>query len=565
MQELLAVWTALSLQRRIFVAAATVTMFVMVLLLSRAATAPSMTLLYSGLEASAAGDLVAALEQRDVKYEVRGSAVYVDSAQRDKLRLTLAAEGLPANGTAGYELLDSLSGFSTTSQMFDAAYWRAKEGELARTIAASPMIRSARVHIASPANQGFGRDTTTSVSVTLVPSSAGIAPQQAKAVRYLIASAVAGLRAEDVSVIDAQSGLVIGAEDDFSTIMNGDRADELKHSVERLLEARVGLGRAIVEVSIDTLTEREEITERTFDPDSRIAISTETEERSNRSNNARSGAVTVASNLPEGDAAGAGGQSSSQNSETRERVNYEVSETNRAIVRGPGGIKRLTVAVLVDGLRGTDANGNPTWEPRGEDEMAALKELVASAVGFDETRGDVITLKSMPFEPLPETGTASAGSIFDTFNLMSVAQILVLALVALVLGLFVIKPILAPKVLAAPQDLLPKNDVLDTSLGQSPQGQEIGDPTGGFDLPAPAQISQEGGPALTGEIDDSDDFFSGGFGPMQSSLPDLQNHFPDDDNDPNDPVQRLRRMISERQEETVEILRTWMNDREEKA
>ncbi len=144
----------------------------------------------------------------------------------------------------------------------------------------------------------------------------------------------------------------------------GDRAEELKRNVERLLEARVGYGNAVVEVNVETATERESILERSFDPDSRIAISTETEETTNSARDTRAGGVSVASNLPSGEAAGGdGGASSSTNSETRERVNYEVSETTREILRTPGTIKRVSVAVLVDGIRTVDVDGNPIWEP----------------------------------------------------------------------------------------------------------------------------------------------------------------------------------------------------------
>ncbi|PIV75042.1 MAG: hypothetical protein COW55_07070, partial [Rhodobacteraceae bacterium CG17_big_fil_post_rev_8_21_14_2_50_65_11] len=148
LQNLVALWTALDGRRRTIVIGATIAMFLAILGLSRMAATPSMALLYAGMDSSAAGQVVAALEQRGVAYEVRGDSIHVDASQRDALRMTLAAEGLPATGAAGYELLDGLSGFGTTSQMFDAAYWRAREGELARTILANPQIRAARVHIA---------------------------------------------------------------------------------------------------------------------------------------------------------------------------------------------------------------------------------------------------------------------------------------------------------------------------------------------------------------------------------------------------------------------------------
>ncbi|MCX7646878.1 MAG: flagellar basal-body MS-ring/collar protein FliF [Rhodobacteraceae bacterium] len=555
MQQLAAVWSSLSLRRRAVVVLATVAVFAAVLMLSRAATAPSLALLYSGLEPGAAGEVVAALEQRGVPYEVRGTAIYAAAEQRDELRMTLAAEGLPANGSAGYELLDSLSGFGTTAQMFDAAYWRAKEGELARTIAASPAIRSARVHIATGTGQGFRREAAPSASVALVPAGQGISPRQARAVRYLVASAVAGLDPEQVSVIDAESGLVLGPEEEPQA-GDPDRAAILRRNVERLLEARVGPGRAVVEVSIETVTDREQITERRFDPESRVAISTETEERSGQSSDSRSGAVTVASNLPKGDAgAGGDGRSSSQESETRERVNYEVSETQREILRGPGAIRRITVAVLVDGVPGTDAQGNPTQLPRPEEEMAALRELVASAVGFDEARGDVITLKSMPFEPVPALGTEATGGLAAAFDAMSAIQLAVLAVVALVLGLFVVRPILAPRTPAAPAEL--RAPALEGPAGAAPGGS-IG-------LALPTSGPGEAPRVYSGEIDDGEAFFDR-FPAVNATLPATGAAPGADaaDFDPSDPVQRLRRLIAERQEETVEILRSWM-DAGEKA
>ncbi len=547
MQHLLAIWKGLTPLRRLVVLAATVGMFAAVLMLSRQVTAPKMSLLYSGLDPAAAGEVIAALEQRGVAYEVREGAIFADRSVRDELRLTLAAEGLPANGNAGYELLDSLSGFGTTSQMFDAAYWRAKEGELARTIAASPAIRSARVHIAMASTQGFRRASDPSASVAITPAGEALTPQQARAVRYLVASAVAGLSPDAVSVIDAGSGVVLALDDASMTgAGDTDRARELKRNVERLLEARVGPGKAVVEVSIDWHTDREQITERRFDPDSRVAISTENEERTSRSNDSRRGSVTVASNLPDGDAQAGGGASSSQDSETRERVNYEVSETQREIVRGPGGIRRLTVAVLVDGVAATDQSGNPIWEPRPEDEMAALRELVASAVGYDESRGDVVTIKSMPFGQSDMSGGAESPGILSSMDVMSLIQLGVLALVGLVLGLFVVRPILAPRGTASIPT--PANGGLLTSSG----GRQA-DPGASTTV-------------LTGEIEPEADFFAGGFPAVNPQLPPLPSRAQGADVDQSieDPVARLRRLISERREEAVGILRDWIDVREEK-
>ena len=527
----MSLWQSLDLRRRMIVVGATVGMFVAILVLSRMAGSPNMALLYAGLDGAAAGEVVAALEQRGVAYEIRGDAIHVPVTERDSLRMTLASEGLPANGGTGYELLDGLSGFGTTSQMFDAAYWRAKEGELARTILASGAIRTARVHIAQAPSQPFQRDVKPTASVTVSTAAGGLSQVQARALRHLVAAAVAGMRPDDVAIIDSVAGLIASNTDDQAMGATGDqRAAEIRKNVERLLAARVGPGKAVVEVAVDVVTEREAVTERRFDPQGRVAISSETQEKTG-SNSDSGGAVTVASNLPDGDAA-AGGGDTSQTSETRETVNYEVSETSREILRVPGAVRRLSVAVLVDGQSVTAADGTVTLQPRPDDELAVLRDLVASAVGLDETRGDVLTLRSLVFDVQPEAGVlAEAGMLgsLGRVDLMSMLQIGVLALVALVLGLFVIRPVLMSPARAV--------------------------------LPAPPQtLALPGGIAadtrvLTGEIDDGD----------LPPLSVISGRGPAISDEPADPVTRLRRLIEERQAESVEILRGWMEFDEEKA
>lgn len=528
MQQLVTVWSALSLGRKAVVAGATIAMFAAILLLGRMATTPGLTLLYSGLDPSSAGEVVAALDQRGVAHEVRGNAIYVPDDQRDQLRMTLASEGLPANTGTGYEILDGLSGFGTTSQMFDAAYWRAKEGELARTITANPRIRAARVHIANVQAQPFRKEIQPTASVT-VTTSDGLPMEQARALRFMIASAVPGMRTEDVSVIDSRKGLILSGEDKADSLMgqSADRAEALRRSVLRMLEARVGPGRAVVEVSLDTVTDRESIVEKRIDPASRVAISSDAEERSSNSSDEQPATAGVASNLPEGDAA-QGGKSQSRNSETRERLNYEVSQTQRELQRNPGAVRRLTVAVLLDGQRSAGTDGAAAWAPLPDAELTALRDLVASAVGYDEARGDVITLKSLPLDQGTEAGSSAEGSWMPSSDrLMPLAQIGVLGLVALAIGFFVVKPILAPKTLTGPVRLA------------GPEG-------------APALP-----PVLNGEIDE---------GAPPSGLPVVGRAASTEPAvEDADPVARLRRLINERQHETVEILRGWMEEKGEKA
>jgi flagellar M-ring protein FliF len=534
-ENLLVLWSALSFRRRAIVIAATLGMFVAILGLARYAQTPSMSLLFSGLDAKSAGEIVSALDQRNVTYEVRGDAIYVAESARDSLRMVLAGQGLPAVGEGGYELLDGLTGFGTTSQMFDAAYWRAKEGELARTILALPEIRSARVHLARTPTELFKPEQVPTASVTVTTRNGGLSGPQAKAIRHLVAGAVSGMKADDVAVIDSVAGLIPSESDDADPAVGGDaRATEIRKNLEHLLDARVGPGKSVVEVAVDVVTDREQVTQTTFDPQSRVAISSETQEKSGNSNGA-SGTVTVASNLPNGNANG-GSQNTSQNSEKQEKVNYEVSQTKTEIVKSPGSVRKISVAVLVDGEPVKAADGTVNLQPRSDAELAALQELVTSAAGLDTTRGDVLTIKSMLFQPTAADGTsADAGllSHIGKIDLMSAVQLAVLALVALVLGLFVVRPVLTGARRAA---ALPAPEARLALPGMA-SGSDFGAPDG---------------MALTGEIDDGDGFaLLGGEDEAERAT--------------NDPVARLRRLIEERQAESVEILRGWMEPDEERV
>lgn len=454
MNQILSVWDALEPRKRVIACVSAVAVFLAILGLAKTVNAPTLDLLYAGLDPSASGEIVAALEGQGVAYEVRGNAIYVDKSARDRVRMSLASEGLPANGIAGYELLDGLSGFGTTSQMFDAAYWRAKEGELARTILSSPQVRSARVHISNTVRRPFDSSSSATASAIVTMNSGDLSIKQAKAMRYLIASAVAGMPPEQVSIIDAVAGIVLAAGTDPEISATDDtaaRAATMRANIERLLAARVGAGKAIVEVNIDADMNSETITERVLDPESRVTMSSDVEEKSSSANGTGGGAVTVASNLPDGDVQGGGESSQSTDSEIRERMNFDVSEVRRERVKLPGEIRRITVAVLVDGVMTTNADGTETWQERSAEEMNSLTGLVQSAIGFDAARGDVVTMSSMQFSEPQEVGTLAEAGSFDflAVNAISLVQMLFFGLVALGLGMFVLKPILTSSASAA--------------------------------------------------------------------------------------------------------------------
>ncbi|MEM1360437.1 MAG: flagellar basal-body MS-ring/collar protein FliF [Pseudomonadota bacterium] len=530
MQGLAAIWTQMDTQRRVLAGLAVVALLAVLIWLVQLVTRPDMALLYGGIKPSEAATVISALDQRGVLYDVRGEAIYVERGRRDALRMELAGEGLPAAGGAGYELLDNLSGFGTTSQMFDAAYWRAKEGELARTIVASPMIREARVHIATPGSSPFRRDSTPTASVA-VTGNGNISNETAKSLQFLVAAAVADLSTENVSVIDTRTGRVLAPIDDVAqTGHSEDREKTLQSRVTRLLEARVGTGNARVEVSIERLMQSETLTERQIDPESRIVISQDSEQLSSTSQGGNEGSVTVASNVPSGDTGASGQNSSEQRTETRERSNFDVSELRRETIISPGAIRRLSVAVLVN-------NQDSDSAARTAEELEDLRELVAAAVGFDAERGDVISLKALDFTSPGALGTSvgSSTSFLQNLDPRQVIQLGVISIVTLVLGLFVVRPLLLAGSSSADQitadgalTILPQETLLETADALSIESTEEPEdlPSLDGDLPALSLMSayDEDGNALEG----------------------------------GEAVDRLKELIETRQPDTLEILRSWM-------
>ena len=518
LQKLQDYWTERSSQQKAILVAAFLTTFLAIAGFAWVANRPSMSLLYGGLDAAQAGEVVAGIERSGVPYEVRGDSIWVDAASRDKLRMDLAAQGLPAAGGAGYELLDGMSGFGTTSQMFDAAYWRAKEGELARTILALPNVKTARVHLAIETGRGYRRDGQGSASVTIGTNGQGVSREQAAALKYLISSGVPGMTPESVTVIDAQHGIVAAGEDEAGA----DRAAEMKRNVQRILEPHVGIGNAIVELNLDVVTETEMLTEQRFDPDSRALISQVTEETTDQSNSTGSGAVTAASNLPDADQA-QGDKSEANRQETRQQANYEVTRVTREVSRQPGSTRRMTVAVLVNGVPEENAGGEVQMVPRSEGELDVLRELVASAVGFDEARGDQITVKSLPFAGLGQDGTSAAPGWMDRLELNGLARILLIGLFALALVFLVLRPVLKGRARPALDNSRPALDAPALTGTILPTVEVMPEP---MVPPAPPRA------------------------PEQLALP------------PADPVARLRSMMKERHDESVKILTGWIDNKE---
>lgn len=431
-----------------------------IFIVTRLAT-PGMTLLYSGLDPSDSGQIVQRIETQGIRYELRGdgSQIYVPQDQVARLRLSLASEGIPAGGSIGYEIFDRADALGTTNFVQQINQIRALEGELARTIRSLHQVRSARVHLVMPKRELFSRDRAEPTASVVLALQGSLDKGQVSAIQHLVSSAVPGMKSKNVSVIDNNGELLARGADDggFDSASSADmrRSYEarLSQAIEELLSQTLGVGKVRAEVTADLDFNRVTTNREDFNPDGQVVRSTNSVEETGTSQERQpANNVSVANNTPNPpgqDANGTAG-SSSQTGRTEETVNYEISKTVRTEVKAGGEVTRISAAVLVDGTHGVAEDGTKTYTPRTAEELAQIDALVKSAIGFDEKRGDVVNVVNMKFaepELIEESGLSLFG--FDKTDLMRLAELVVLAIVAMLVLLLVVRPLLG-RILAMP-------------------------------------------------------------------------------------------------------------------
>ena len=425
------------------------------------ASAPSLSPLYTGLSFEDSAAIVSELQTQNVPYELRGEGdtILVPRDQITQIRMTLAQDGLPTRGQVGYEIFDKQSTLGATSFVQNINNVRALEGELARTITSLARIKNARVHLVLPERALFSREQKDPTASIVLAVRGELSGGEIRAIQHLTAAAVEGLTPSRVSVVDDTGRLLAsGAGDSPNDILAGE-ADERRVGIEERLRTRledllanvVGSGRARVQVSVDLNRNQVTTTSESFDPNSQVVRSTQTRDLANSATGPGDGGqVTVANELP-GATQGSSSGTSEQGSTTEETTNYEISKTTATELVQAGGIKRLSIAVVVDGTYSTDANGNGVYTPRDQATLDQLTQIVRSAVGFDATRGDQVQVANLQFANRPElaaTGTAGPGLFdFTRDDVMNAAQMAVTLLIALALVFFVMRPLLK-KVLA---------------------------------------------------------------------------------------------------------------------
>ena len=427
-----------------------------VFLATRLAT-PSMVLLYGDLATSDSAQIVSKLEAMKVPFELKqnGSQIMVPGDKALRLRLSLADQGLPSGGSIGYEIFNDQKTIGTTNFVQNVNLVRALEGELARTIQTLGVVKTARVHLVLPRRELFSRDKQQpSASITLTMGGAiRLEKEQIAAIQHLVAAAVPGLVPARVSIIDNKGKLLArGFEEDGGDTMAA-KAEERRRvfenrmgrTIEELLEKTVGAGKVRAEVKADMDFDRISTTDERFDPDGQVVRSTQSVEESNTSRDAEGQQpVSVGTNLPDAGGAGESASSVAAQNRTEETVNFEVSKKITNHVREAGVVRRLSVAVLIDGVRGKDANGEPTYTPRSEAEMELLATLVRGAIGFNADRGDTVEVINMEYaEHVAEEVALELFFGLDKNDLLRMAEVLVLSIVAILVILLVVRPLVS--------------------------------------------------------------------------------------------------------------------------
>lgn len=355
------------------------------------------SVLYSNLDQSAAAEVVAYLEESKIPYEIAngGRTIRMPDSDVHRTRMALASQGLPAVSTVGYSIFDE-NNFGMTDFLQKINYKRALEGELTRTIMEISEIRAARIHIVMPKERLFSKDQkVTTASILLKLGSGELSRRQLSGIKHLVASSVEGLKPSNISIIDYNGNLL--SSDNAQDVLAGLSSSQLqvRKDVEKYLEDKaqsllnsvIGPGASVVRISAELDFTQTERTNELFDPNGAVIRS---EERTEQSANSSDKAAETTSERAE---------------DTKQETvitNYEIPRTVETIVNSVGIIKRLSIAVMLDGIHEevVDEDGVTTivTSPRPQEDIDKLSSIVKSAVGFDSDRNDQVEVFNMIFD-----------------------------------------------------------------------------------------------------------------------------------------------------------------------
>ena len=432
---------------------------------------PGYTVLFSNVSDKEASEIVNALGSAGIPYKLdnNSGAVTVPAEQVHAARLKLAEQGLPKSSGFGLEIMEGGSSFSTSQFMENARYQHALETELARTISSLQPVQSARVHLAVPKSTVFlGKKQAPGASVLLqLYGGRSVTDAQVSAIVHLVASSIPELEAGKVTVVD-QSGRLLNSPEDSTELGLSTRQLDYVHRVEdsyvkrveNLLVPMLGAGRVRTTVTAEVdFTQREE-TQELYDPETVVRSEQVAEERargagllggipgalSNQPPPPAQAAATANPAIPADAAnaqAAAAAPAAPDNESIRRTRNFEMDRTLSHTKQPFGGIQRLSVAVLIAEKTITDDEGNVVPEKLDDAELEAMTKLVRDAVGYDEKRGDTVSVSSMAFWQPPEnTAPAEEPGFLQSPAVQSYAKQGLAAALVLIVVLVLVKPLL---------------------------------------------------------------------------------------------------------------------------
>jgi flagellar M-ring protein FliF len=449
-------------------------------------TTPQMTTLFTDLSLEDSSAVIKDLERQAIPFEIRndGAVIMVPKDKVTRLRMKLAEGGLPKGGGVGYEIFDKSDALGTTSFVQNINHLRALEGELARTIRAIDRVQAARVHLVLPERPLFARETPEPSASIVVRVRGALEPQQIRAIRHLVASAVNGLKPQRVSIVDEAGQLLADGASGATDNAVGDerRASfekRMRNEIEAIVSSVVGAGRARVQLSADFDYNKITQTSDRFDPEGRVLRSSQTREESSitAENN---GQVTVGNELPGSQQNNPAQSARDQSKKTEETNNYEISRTTKTEVTEAGKVNRISVAVLVDGSYSKNEKGEMVYQDRSKEQLDRIAVLVRSAIGFDQKRGDQVEVVNLRFAEAPAVAPLQepAGLLgvlqFTKDDVMYVIELGVMMLLGLVVLFMVIRPLVKRIIAADPVPSTANENSVPALTDASPQAGAAG-------------------------------------------------------------------------------------------
>jgi flagellar M-ring protein FliF len=459
-------------------------------------SAPPMQLLYGNLSATDSREITQQLELNGIPFSIanNGTEIMVPSERVTPVRMQIAALGLPSGGSVGYEVFDNMDSLGSTNFMQNVNLVRALEGELSRTIKSIEGVQNARVHLVMATREMFTRETQEPTAAVYIKMRSGrLAENQVSAVQHLIAASVPKLRPSNISIVDERGALLSRSyeNDEQMVAVQQDQSrnnleKRLAQAVMSMVESSLGPGKVRAEVRAEMEFDKVVTAEETFNPDLSVPRSSVTVTENNTSSETQPTDVSVAQNLPDANLNNQGqGRASTSENRTEETVNYEISKQTVNRVRESGTVKRLSIALLVDGTYTTNAEtGERVYAALPEQTMTNIENLAKNAIGFDANRGDQIEVVNMPFTGFDDlAGGPEEFSLlgFNKEEIMRMAEGLGVAIVAVLVILLVVRPLVTRAFESMPQG--------DEALMSEGMAQLSG--PGGVPMPGSQQEEEE--------------------------------------------------------------------------